>query len=75
MEVPGCEGDMTPHYSGLCVCVFVYVCVCVCECEFVCVCSFWDRGQGVQGCQMSHEFKRNTRTHPRTPSPTCLFTY
>lgn len=22
MEVPGCEGDMTPHYSGLGVCVW-----------------------------------------------------
>lgn len=26
MEVPGCEGDMTPHYSGL----GVHTCVCVC---------------------------------------------
>lgn len=24
MEVPGCEGDMTPHYSGLGVCVCVW---------------------------------------------------
>lgn len=30
MEVPGCERDMTPHYSGLAVCIRVCICVCVC---------------------------------------------
>lgn len=55
MEVQGCERDMTPHYSGFQVCKCISVCVC------------WDRGQGVQGCQMSNEFNRNPQAHLWTP--------
>lgn len=55
MEVPGCERDMTPHYSGLGVCEWFSVCVYV---------GIEGRGFRDARCLMN-----STETHEHTYEP------
>ncbi len=57
MGVPGCERDMTPHYSGLGVCDYV--------CMYVCVYV----GIGGRGFRDARCLMNSTETHKHTHEP------